>query len=125
MSASDNLLTTNYENNPNLSITEQKILQQYQHMNQTLLKISNELESLTRTTTDLGQEKGTSIQVINNLRQLETKLVFVYTFFKSAVYSIINEQEYSVQQEDDDDGYDANAPLSDISDSEEQNGMVR
>ncbi|KAL6454640.1 DAD3 DASH complex subunit DAD2 [Candida maltosa Xu316] len=94
-------------------------------MNQTLLKISNELESLTRTTTDLGQEKGTSIQVINNLRQLETKLVFVYTFFKSAVYSIINEQEYSVQQEDDDDGYDANAPLSDISDSEEQNGMVR
>ena len=93
------ITTTNYADNPNLSPIEQKILQQYQLMNNNLLKISNELELLTNTTDEFGKGKGSSIQLVENLRQLETKLVFVYTFFKGAVYSILNAQDYIAEQE--------------------------
>ena len=91
------IITTNYADNPNLSPIEQKILQQYQLMNN-LIKISNELELLTNTTDEFGKGKG-SRQLVENLRQLETKLVFVYTFFKGAVYSILNAQDYIAEQE--------------------------
>ena len=93
------IITTNYADNPNLSPIEQKILQQYQLMNNNLIKISNELELLTNTTDEFGKGKGSSIQLVENLRQLETKLVFVYTFFKGAVYSILNAQDYIAEQE--------------------------
>lgn len=93
------IITTNYADNPNLSPIEQKILQQYQLMNNNLIKISNELELLTNTTDEFGKGKGSSIHLVENLRQLETKLVFVYTFFKGAVYSILNAQDYIAEQE--------------------------
>ena len=93
------IITTNYADNPNLSPIEQKILQQYQLMNNNLIKISNELELLTNTTDEFGKGKGPSIQLVEHLRQLETKLVFVYTFFKGAVYSILNAQDYIAEQE--------------------------
>ena len=93
------IITTNYADNPNLSPIEQKILQQYQLMNNNLIKVSNELELLTNTTDEFGKGKGSSIHLVENLRQLETKLVFVYTFFKGAVYSILNAQDYIAEQE--------------------------
>lgn len=92
-----------YTNNPNLSTIEKKILDQYQLMNNTLLEISKELESLTATTKSIqeddGNDKGVSIRLVENLRQLETKMVFIYTFFKGAVYSILNAQDYTAEQE--------------------------
>ncbi|RCK62264.1 DASH complex subunit DAD2 [Candida viswanathii] len=98
------LSTTDYTNNPNLSPIEQKILGQYQLMNNTLMQISAELETLTNATTKINAEgdeegKGVSVQLVENLRQLETKMVFVYTFFKGAVYSILNAQDYTAEQE--------------------------
>lgn len=131
-----------YTNNPNLSTIEKKILDQYQLMNNTLLEISKELESLTTTTKNIqeddGNDKGVSIRLVENLRQLETKMVFIYTFFKGAVYSILNAQDYTAEQEqqqqdiirhgsNDDDGDKQQQELEDdgellgVSDNETQN----
>ena len=104
LSTSKSIRTIDYTNNPNLSNIEQKILEQYQIMNNLLIQISQELELLTKTTTTTttskeDQGKGVSVELVENLRQLETKLVFIYTFFKGAVYSILNAQDYTAEQE--------------------------
>ncbi|KAI5954455.1 DAD3 [Candida jiufengensis] len=83
-----------YSKIPSLSELEASILTEYQILNNTLIKINQQLKNLTTTKPiqngkDVkSQQLSESVILIENLRKLETKISFIYTFFKGAVYTL-------------------------------------
>ena len=74
-----------YSTKPNLTELEASVLTEYQNINATLIKLNRGLKSLTNKDDVDG---GESIRLVETLRQMETKLLLIYTFFRGAVYTL-------------------------------------
>ncbi|KAI5962527.1 DAD3 [Candida pseudojiufengensis] len=96
-----------YSKVSSLTELEASVLTEYQNLNNTLIKINQQLKSLTTTNPILDNEQESkeqqpseSVILIENLRKLETKISFIYTFFKGAVYTLYaNEGEGEEEEE--------------------------
>ncbi|CAI5755737.1 unnamed protein product [Candida verbasci] len=96
-----NLSSIDYDRYSNkLSQLEINILKEYQSINNNLKLISKELESIIGLTNENDNNNKSTNITVENLRQIESKVGFIYTFFKSAVYTLYTEHE------GDDDGRD-------------------
>lgn len=74
-----------YSTKPNLTELEASVLTEYQNINATLIKLNRGLKNLTNKDDVDG---GESIRLVETLRQMETKLLLIYTIFRGAVYTL-------------------------------------
>lgn len=74
-----------YTTKPSLTELEASVLTEYQNINATLIQLNQRLKSLTNKDDADG---GESIRLVETLRQMETRLLLIYTFFRGAVYTL-------------------------------------
>ncbi|CCG23342.1 hypothetical protein CORT_0D05020 [Candida orthopsilosis Co 90-125] len=74
-----------YTTKPSLTELEASVLTEYQNINATLIQLNQRLKSLTNKDDADG---GESIRSVETLRQMETRLSLIYTFFRGAVYTL-------------------------------------
>ncbi|CAH2447876.1 hypothetical protein PP7435_CHR2-1748 [Komagataella phaffii CBS 7435] len=84
------VLKIDYSRQPQLTLLEANILQQYQRLALLLRRLSSEIARIT------AQPMS---QLIDNLSGLEKKLSLVSTLFKGAVYSLFLQQENNEQRQ--------------------------
>ncbi|KAI5958911.1 DAD3 [Candida theae] len=89
-------MDVDYTTKSNLTELEAAVLTEYQNINSTLIKLNQGLKSLTNKD-DL--DGGESIRSVEALRQMETKLSLIYTFFKGAVYTLYADEGGDVEEE--------------------------
>lgn len=104
------ILLTDYSKTPHLLSLESQILTQYQQLAIKLNKLADEIRRLNNTKTSIGNNNGSSNDndkdsidnsatlLVENLRDLESKLGLVYTFFQSSIYSMLMQREAKSQQ---------------------------
>lgn len=88
-----------YTTKPSLTDLEASVLMEYQNINATLIQLNQRLKSLTNKEDIDG---GESIRLVETLRQMETKLLLIYTFFRGAVYTLYADVGEGVENGNDD-----------------------
>lgn len=88
-----------YTTKPSLTELEASVLTEYQNINATLIQLNQRLKSLTNKDDIDG---GESIRLVETLRQMETKLLLIYTFFRGAVYTLYADVGEGVENGNDD-----------------------
>lgn len=88
-----------YTTKPSLTELEASVLMEYQNINATLIQLNQRLKSLTNKEDIDG---GESIRLVETLRQMETKLLLIYTFFRGAVYTLYADVGEGVENGNDD-----------------------
>ncbi|KAI3405018.2 DAD3 [Candida oxycetoniae] len=88
----ENSLLVDYTRVPQLTDLESSVLTEYQNINTNLVKVNQLLKSFT----NKNDANNHSIRLIRNLRELETKIPLIYTFFKGAVYSLYAEEDEGI-----------------------------
>lgn len=89
------ILAKDFTKDLDLLPLEQQVLTQYQQLAVKLHSLSDELARINRSVSEL-QSAGPSGQadaLLTNMRGLERKLGLVYTLFRTAVYSMLLENE--------------------------------
>lgn len=69
---------------PELSPTEQEVLEEYERLAENMKKLATLLDHLA---------SQPSTQILDGLRELERKTSLVFTLLKASVYSIVLQQE--------------------------------
>ncbi|KAK1761399.1 DASH complex subunit Dad3-domain-containing protein [Echria macrotheca] len=69
---------------PELSPTEQEVLDEYERLAENMKKLATLLDTLA---------SQPSTQILDGLRELERKTSLVFTLLKASVYSIVLQQE--------------------------------
>lgn len=92
---SHELLEKDFFQDQDLLPIEQRILFQYQQVAIKVAAISEELAKINRAVTDLNSvgPSGHAEALRINLRGLERKIGLIYTLFRTAVYSMVLENE--------------------------------
>lgn len=74
---------------------EQQILTQYQQLAVKLYTLSEELNTMNRSVSDIRSNgsNGQADALLTNMRGLERKMGLVYTLFRTAVYSLLLQSE--------------------------------
>jgi len=104
-----------YTTKPNLTELEASVLIEYQNINDTLIQLNQRLKSLTNKDEVDG---GESIRLVETLRQMETKLLLIYTFFRGAVYTLYADVGEGME-EDGDTQVESEEEVGDDNDAEE------
>ncbi|CAD1808384.1 DASH complex subunit Dad3 family protein [Candida parapsilosis] len=104
-----------YTTKPNLTELEASVLIEYQNINDTLIQLNQRLKSLTNKDEVDG---GESIRSVETLRQMETKLSLIYTFFRGAVYTLYADVGEGME-EDGDTQVESEEEVGDDNDAEE------
>ncbi|WPK25026.1 hypothetical protein PUMCH_002325 [Australozyma saopauloensis] len=90
---SQNILAKDFGTDSTLLPIEQQVLSEYQLLALKLRSLAEELAKMNRYAAEL-QSSGPSGQadaLLTNIRDLERKMGLVYTFFRTAVYSLLLE----------------------------------
>lgn len=93
------ILTKDFNKDLDLLPLEQQVLSQYQQLAVKLHTLSEELARINRNVSELESAgpSGQADALLTNMRGLERKLGLVYTLFRTAVYSMLLENELKTE----------------------------
>ncbi|GEQ72552.1 hypothetical protein JCM33374_g6239 [Metschnikowia sp. JCM 33374] len=89
-------LQTDFTSQTNLSPLEREVLLQYQSLAIKLYKLADEIKKIhlkSSVSTQDGSIDGQAHALLQNMRGLERKIGLVYTLFRTAVYSLLIQNE--------------------------------
>lgn len=88
------ILSKDFSQDPGLLPLEAQVLFQYQQLAVKLYSLSEELAKMNKSIVDAQDvPSGQADALLTNMRGLERKVGLVYTLFRTAVYSLLLENE--------------------------------
>lgn len=102
---SKEVLETDYSVHPDLSLLEKQVLLQYQALATKLNLLSDEIAKLNKhlplaNQIALDPTVGLADGLLTNMRNLERKIGLVYTLFRTAVYSLLLQNQENREKEE-------------------------
>lgn len=89
------VLSTDFSQQQELSVLERQVLMQYQSLALKLHRLAEEIQTLHKSTPVADFQSGQATELLQNMRGLERKVGLVHTLFRTAVYSLLLQNEES------------------------------
>lgn len=98
---SKEILTTDFAADSSLLLLERQVLVQYQSLAVKLNTLSDEIAKLNKPPpSQADASSGSADALLGNMRNLERKIGLVYTLFRTAVYSLLLQNQENREREE-------------------------